>query len=186
MTSKMTSGALTMISALALVAALALGCAQPRESQAATGELTEQIGALEKRIGLVEEQVKALGVPDLGVTIKVKGSGGDTELARVIPMEKKICKEGKMDCPTQANWYLSSDLDAGWSVEIREKTDSIDKNCFTPPGGADHWTITSKAQPASSGPSSCDEGAVWEYDVILKEGTAERDRIDPLFFLPFI
>jgi hypothetical protein len=184
MTSKMTAGALT-ISALAIVASLAPGCAQPEKSEAATAE-SELIAAIEKRVGEVEQQVKALGVPDLGVTIKLKGSGSGTTLGRVIPSEKKICKEGKLDCPTEAKWYLSRDLDEGWTVEIREKKDSIDGGCFTPPGGADHWTLTAKAQPASSGTTTCEEGAVWEYDVILKEGTTERDRIDPLFFLPFI
>jgi hypothetical protein len=186
MTSKTTFGALTTISALAIVATLAFGCAQPQESQTASAELDQQIAALEQRIGAVEQQLEALGVPDRGVIVKVTGSGKDTKLVRVIPNDKKICKEGMMDCPTEAMWHLSSDLDEGWSIEIREKADSIDKDCFEPPGGADHWTLTSKAQPASSGPSSCDEGAIWEYDVILKEGTTERGRIDPLFFLPFI
>jgi len=178
MTWKTPSGALVLSLVAAVGAILALGCAESEESKVA-------MTALEDRVGALEQRVEALSQADRGVVIKVKGTGAGTELSRVIPDQKKVCREGGPDCPTEVTWRLGGSLEEGWSVVIREKANSDDKECFLPPDGQDHWTLVSNATPPSSGPSHCDEGAVWEYDVILMQGNEERDRIDPLFYLPF-
>jgi hypothetical protein len=186
MTWKAPSGAITLVLVPTLAATLVLGCAPSEEVRTATAELGERITALEQQVGALEERVETLALADLGVNIKLKGTGEATELAWVHPDRKPVCKEASSGCPTEVMWRLLSDLEEGWSVVIREKKNSLDPGCFTPPSGQDHWTLTSRTTPVSSGPTSCEEGAVWEYDVILMKETAERDRIDPLFFLPFI
>jgi hypothetical protein len=81
------------------------------------------------------------------------------------------------------NWHLMSDLEEGWTVVMRESANTIDHDCFKPP--ADGWVLKKKGDSVSSGPTYCEEGASWKYDVVLKQGNSEHDKVDPLFFLPF-
>jgi hypothetical protein len=174
---KMPSGATAAAVLPVALTVLFVGCAS-------TGD-PKTIAALEARIADLEKTLEALKAPDKGVLIKVKKS--KDKIRTVLPLEKKLCKQTKTDCPTEAVWYLSTDLPAGWEVWIRENVDPDDPGCFKPPGGATHWTLTKKGQAVSSGPvqSGCDTGAVWKYDVVLMQGNVEMDVKDPLFFLPF-
>jgi hypothetical protein len=189
MRSRTSYGALAALAATAIVSTLALGCGgskELKELQTTNDQLSKEIADLAGRVDTLEKMIKGAGVPDLGVKIKVKGAGASTRIERVWPDDKEVCKEGRMGCPEQVSWHLQNKLEAGWKVVIREKASSQDKGCFTPPGGASEWTLTEHGTPVSSGPSSCPKGSTWEYDVILMEGTTERDRVDPLFFIPFI
>ena len=178
--------ALALLAATAVLSMLALGCGGSKELQTTIDQLSQQLADLAGRVDMLEKMLKGSGVPDLGVKIKLKGTGASTKIDRVWPDDKDVCKEGKMGCPEQVNWHLQNNLETGWKVVIREKANSQDKGCFKPPGGATEWTLTDPQTPVSSGPSSCPEGSTWEYDVILMEGTTERSRVDPLFFMPFI
>jgi hypothetical protein len=174
------SGGVGALVAAAVTLSLAVGCAkQDQETKQAVTTLESELAALERKIDGIAKGA------DKTVIIKVKGSGMDTRLSRVIPDHKPICKEGKADCPTEATWRLSGTLEAGWTVEISQKGNTLDPDCFTPPDGG-VWTLDATTTSQSSGVAKCPEGSVWEYDVVLKYNGQEKGRIDPLFFIPFI